>query len=218
MFRINPHKNEDSHAAINRFLARMQVQEEVRVCVVERPVSPKSLIQRLETIPVLSQHRLEMIRVELIYLARLLAHSKAIDNRPKIEIRVEAVLQNLILADQEGRERDKKLEGEMADLRNILTTLRTLPEAFYCPLSYSLMRQPVMFRQGFGHSYEQSELVNWIQHCQQNNRPVLDPMTQQEVDGEWIANLALRDAIETLSRHIEASSKDNSSDRQYLIK
>lgn len=66
-----------------------------------------------------------------------------------------------------------------------------MEEVFVCPISMSLMRDPVILSSG--HSYEREAIIEWLRV---NNT---DPMTNVEVDGVLTPNITLKSAIGTLA-------------------
>jgi hypothetical protein len=67
------------------------------------------------------------------------------------------------------------------------------PEYFYCPLSFEVMKEPVMTR--WGHNFERSAIVEWIQ--QNGVCPLTrNPMTLKDL----VINRALQDQIQDWER------------------
>ena len=76
-------------------------------------------------------------------------------------------------------------------LRKGNVALRQVPEAFVCPITGDVIRDPVMLCDG--HSYERQAIETWLQQAQRS------PMTNEELESRTVVrNHALRAAIESL--------------------
>ncbi len=208
MFRVNPDQEEQAITAMARFLSRM---ESTLAASAARAPAPPSLVERLETMAAFSQPALEVIRIELRHLARLLDGVASKPCKSQAQARLETILHLLTAANSEVDSQLARLEDELTELRIAISKpAQSYPEAFYCPLSHELMRDPVLFREGAGHSYERSELETWIAYCRRRDDGVIiDPMTQEVVDGELIPNYTLRDAIAAVCESVDESDAVN---------
>lgn len=64
-----------------------------------------------------------------------------------------------------------------------------IPEAFYCPITFDLMKDPVLLG-NTGHSFERAAIEHWLLNSHSN------PLTNQPLENTaLVANFALRDAI-----------------------
>ncbi len=64
-----------------------------------------------------------------------------------------------------------------------------IPKSFYCPITFDLMRDPVLLG-NTGHTFERAAISDWLQTHN------TDPLTNQRLtDATLTPNFALRDAI-----------------------
>ncbi|XP_024384626.1 U-box domain-containing protein 43 [Physcomitrium patens] len=79
--------------------------------------------------------------------------------------------------------------------------LEPLYEAFVCPLTKQVMQDPVTLENG--QTYERAAIERWFQECKENGRPILCPMTGQEVSTTVKPSLALWHTIEEWTQRNE---------------
>lgn len=75
--------------------------------------------------------------------------------------------------------------------------LKELAEECVCPISQSLMVDPVIASDG--HTYDRSQIEHWIRQKTEANAPVTSPQTREPLDDDrLVSNLALKRTIERL--------------------
>lgn len=85
--------------------------------------------------------------------------------------------------------------------------IEPLYEAFVCPLTKQIMRDPVTLENG--QTYERSSIERWFKECQDNGRKPVCPMTGQELRStELNPSIALRNTIEEWTGRNEIAQID----------
>jgi hypothetical protein len=72
--------------------------------------------------------------------------------------------------------------------------LEPLYEAFVCPLTKQVMRDPVTLESG--QTYERVAIERWLEECRENGREPVCPITSQQVTAPAKPSIALRNTIE----------------------
>jgi hypothetical protein len=72
--------------------------------------------------------------------------------------------------------------------------LEPLYEAFVCPLTKQVMRDPVTLESG--QTYERVAIERWLEECRENGREPVCPITSQQVTAPPKPSIALRNTIE----------------------
>ncbi|XP_057862627.1 U-box domain-containing protein 43 [Cryptomeria japonica] len=85
--------------------------------------------------------------------------------------------------------------------------IEPLYEAFVCPLTKQIMRDPVTLENG--QTYERSSIERWFKECQENGRKPVCPMTGKELKStELNPSIALRNTIEEWTARNEGAQID----------
>lgn len=93
----------------------------------------------------------------------------------------------------EGAARCFRVDGDFDDAAG--ARLSPIPECFICPLTTTVMNDPVMTSDGC--VYEREYIEHWIRTRRQQHKPVTSPSTNQElVFTQLVPLLALKKAIE----------------------
>ena len=75
-----------------------------------------------------------------------------------------------------------------------------VPEYMKCPISLSIMQQPVITPSG--HTYDFQHLKTWLLQCPS------DPLSGRPLRlGDLVPNFAIRQAIESFCNHVEEQTK-----------
>lgn len=83
-----------------------------------------------------------------------------------------------------------------------------LYESFVCPLTKTVMRDPVTLENG--QTYERSAIEKWFRDCRENNRPAVCPMTGKELQTTSLKpSIALRHTIEEWTARNETARIEN---------
>ena len=80
-------------------------------------------------------------------------------------------------------------------------------DAFICPLSKQIMRDPVTLETGI--TYEREAIENWFKDCKENGRKLVCPITLKELRSTDLnPSIALRSTIEEWNARNEAAQLD----------
>ncbi len=82
-----------------------------------------------------------------------------------------------------------------------------LQDAFICPISFDVMRDPVQASDG--HSYEREELERWIETARVKGQPLTSPMTREPISEVFIPNIALRKSIAAFLQRASSTLLEN---------
>lgn len=87
------------------------------------------------------------------------------------------------------------------------THVEPLYDAFICPLTKQIMRDPVTLENG--QTYEREEIEKWFKECRESGRKVVCPLTLKELRStELNPSIALRNTIEEWTARNEAAQLD----------
>lgn len=84
--------------------------------------------------------------------------------------------------------------------------LEPLYEAFVCPLTKVVMRDPVTIESG--QTYERSAIEDWFQQCRDNSQDPVCPLTGQKITAAPKSSIALRNTIEEWTTRNEQARID----------
>lgn len=80
-------------------------------------------------------------------------------------------------------------------------------DAFICPLTKQVMRDPVTLENG--QTFEREAIERWFKECRENGRKLVCPLTQRELRStELNPSIALRNTIEEWNARNEAAQLD----------
>lgn len=99
--------------------------------------------------------------------------------------------------------------GAQSDDNSHFEKLRVEPiyDAFLCPLTKQVMRDPVTLENG--QTYEREAIEKWFRECTENRRRLVCPVTLRELRStELSPSIALRHTIEEWSARNEAAKLD----------
>lgn len=83
-------------------------------------------------------------------------------------------------------------------------------EAFLCPLTKQVMRDPVTIESG--HTFEREAIEKWFKKCRDSGRRPTCPLTQKELKStELNPSIALRNTIEEWTKRNDAAQLDKAS-------
>lgn len=83
-----------------------------------------------------------------------------------------------------------------------------LYESFVCPLTKTVMRDPVTLENG--QTYERSAIEKWFRDCKEKSRPAVCPMTGKELQSTTLKpSIALRHTIEEWTARNETARIEN---------
>merc|ERR1719454_1689707 len=92
--------------------------------------------------------------------------------------------------------------------------LMPIPDCFICPMTATVMEDPVMTVDGC--TYERAYIERWVRQRQQEKLPVTSPATNQELPSLRLVSLtALRRAIEVYLAHRPELRDATSASRSY---
>mmetsp|Transcript_48116 Transcript_48116/g.112507 ORF Transcript_48116/g.112507 Transcript_48116/m.112507 type:complete len:642 (+) Transcript_48116:82-2007(+) len=112
----------------------------------------------------------------------------------------------------EGAARCFSLEGDFDEDEGL--RLLPIPESFICPMTQTVMEDPVMTVDGC--TYERSYIEQWIRHRRQQNLRVTSPLTNEELPSHRLLSLtALRKAIEAYLAHRPELVKSQMTSRSF---
>ena len=81
-------------------------------------------------------------------------------------------------------------------------------DSFVCPLTKTIMKDPVSLENG--QTYERSAIERWFHECSSNGRPPVCPLTGKELESTTLKqSLAIRQTIEEWTTRNEAAQLDN---------
>lgn len=85
--------------------------------------------------------------------------------------------------------------------------IEPLYDAFICPLTKQVMRDPVTLENG--QTFEREAIENWFKECREDGRKLVCPLTQKELRStELKPSIALRNTIEEWTARNEAAQLD----------
>ncbi|BAT77607.1 U-box domain-containing protein [Vigna angularis] len=85
--------------------------------------------------------------------------------------------------------------------------IEPLYDAFVCPLTKQVMRDPVTLENG--QTFEREAIEKWFKECRESGRRLVCPLTQQELrSAELNPSMALRNTIEEWTTRNEAAQLD----------
>lgn len=85
--------------------------------------------------------------------------------------------------------------------------LEPIYDAFICPLTKQVMRDPVSLENG--QTFEREAIEQWFKECRESGRTLVCPLTQKELrSAELKPSIALRNTIEEWTTRNEAAKLD----------
>lgn len=105
-----------------------------------------------------------------------------------------------------------ELESEAA--RHFVSLFKTELDAFSCPISKEIMKDPVMTVDG--KTYERQAIERWFGKCLSEDRPATSPLTNSPLEAATLTpNVAVKNAIDMFSK-TNGSSELSVTDRLHV--